>query len=111
MCERNDKLAFTLPKAGGLRWVDSLAIPTDAPRKKSAEQFISYSLEPEVAAGVSRFVQVDTGNRAARDLLPQQLLDDEVVFPPADVLERLVFTAHLGKAEDLYTAGWSRVRG
>ncbi len=108
---RNPNLAFTLPEAGALRWVDSLAIPTDAPRKKSAEAFISYYLQPEVAAGVSTFVQVDTGNRAARDLLPPKLLDDPVVFPPADVLDRLVFTAFLGDAESRYTDGWSKVRG
>lgn len=109
--ERNSKLAFTFPRAGALRRVDSLAIPTDAPRKASAEQFISYYLEPKVSAGVSRSVQVDTGNRAARELLPQQLLDDPVVFPPADVLDRLVFTAFLGDAEALYNDGWDKVRG
>jgi len=109
--ERNPKLAFTFPEAGALRWVDSLAIPTDAPRKKSAEAFISFYLQPEVSAGVSRYVQVDTGNRAARELLPDRLLDDPVVFPPEDVLDRLVFTAYLGADESLYTDGWDRVRG
>jgi spermidine/putrescine-binding protein len=109
--DRNPKLRFTLPEAGALRWVDSMAIPTDAPRKASAEQFISYYLEPEVAASNSRFVQVDTGNAAARKLLPQTLLDDEVVFPPQDVLDRLVFTAYLGPAERLYSDGWDKVRG
>jgi spermidine/putrescine transport system substrate-binding protein len=109
--ERNDKLAFTFPDAGALRWVDSLAIPTDAPRKASAEAFISYYLEPEPSAAVSKYVQVDTGNRAARELLPQSLLDDNVVFPPDDVLDRLVFTAYLGDAEKLYDEGWDRVRG
>ena len=109
--ERNSKLAFTFPEAGALRWVDSLAIPTDAPRQASAEAFISYYLEAETSAGVSEAVQVDTGNRAARELLPQKLLDDPVVFPPEAVLDRLVFTAYLGDAEKLYDEGWDRVRG
>jgi len=107
---RNPKLAFTFPEAGALRWVDSLAIPNDAPRKRAAEEFISYYLEPEVSAGVSRYVQVDTGNAAARDLLPAELLEDPVVFPPDDVLDRLVFTTYLGDAESLYSDGWDRVR-
>jgi spermidine/putrescine transport system substrate-binding protein len=109
--ERNKKLAFTFPAAGALRWVDNLAIPTDAPHKSAAEQFISYYLRPEVAAGVSRAVQVDTGNAAARDLLPASLLNDPVVFPPQEVLDRLVFTEYLGDDEGLYSAGWDRVRG
>jgi spermidine/putrescine transport system substrate-binding protein len=109
--ERNRNLAFTLPAAGALRWVDSLAIPTDAPRKGAAQKFIGYYLRPEVSAAVSEYVQVDTANSAARELLPASLLEDPVVFPPADVLDRLVFTRYLGDDEELYSDGWDRVRG
>jgi spermidine/putrescine transport system substrate-binding protein len=109
--ERNRNLAFTLPAAGALRWVDSLAIPTDAPRKAAAQEFIGFYLRPEVSAAVSNYVQVDTANAAARELLPASLRDDPVVFPPADVLDRLVFTQYLGDDEELYTDGWDRVRG
>ena len=45
---------------------------------------------------------VDTGNAAARDLLPAELLDDPAVFPPDDVLDRLVFTDDLGEDTETY---------
>jgi spermidine/putrescine transport system substrate-binding protein len=109
--ERSRNLAFTLPDAGALRWVDSLAIPTDAPRRAAAEEFIGYYLRPEVSAAVSRYVQVDTANAPARALLPAQLLEDPVVFPSGDVLDRLVFTQFLGDDEELYADGWDEVRG
>jgi spermidine/putrescine-binding protein len=108
--ERNRKLAFVLPDAGALRWVDSLAIPDGAPRKANAETFINYYLEPGPSAKVSEYVQIDNGNEAAYEILPQALKDDPVVFPPADVLDRLQFTEYLGADEKLYNEGWDRVR-
>lgn len=55
-------------------------------------------------------VRVDTGNQAARDFLPDEILNDPVVFPPDEILDRLFFTADLGDAEDLYDEAWKRVQ-
>jgi spermidine/putrescine transport system substrate-binding protein len=108
--EANPNLAFVLPDAGGLRWVDSLAIPVDAPRPKNSLDFINFYLEPEISASNSVAVRVDTGNKAARDFLPDDILDDPVIFPPEEILDRLYFTADLGDAEDLYDEAWKRVQ-
>jgi spermidine/putrescine transport system substrate-binding protein len=108
--EQNPDLGFALPDAGALRWVDSLAVPVDAPRPENAFRFVSFYLEPEVSASNAAAVKVDTGNEAARRFLPQDILDDPVIFPPADVLDRLVFTADLGEDEQLYEDAWGRVQ-
>jgi spermidine/putrescine-binding protein len=107
--ERNPNLEFTLPAEGALRWVDSLAIPVGAPSAANAHRFIDYYLRPEVAARVSEFIQADTGNEAALDLLSDSLRENEVIFPSADVLSSLVFTEDLGDDEDLYVDAWERV--
>jgi spermidine/putrescine transport system substrate-binding protein len=108
--EVNPNLAFTLPSSGALRWVDSMVIPIDAARPASSYSFISFYLEPEVAASNSVFVRVDTGNEAARAFLPEDVLTDPVIFPPDDVLDALVFTADLGEDEELYEDAWLRVQ-
>ena len=47
---RNPNLAYVVPPQGGLRWIDSLCIPTSSPNPDGANTFISYYLEPEVSA-------------------------------------------------------------
>ncbi|HLF42389.1 MAG TPA: spermidine/putrescine ABC transporter substrate-binding protein [Acidimicrobiia bacterium] len=108
--ESNPNLAFVLPESGGLRWVDSLAIPSGSPRPANSLRFIDFYLEPEISASNSVAVRVDTGNKAARDFLPDEILNDPVVFPPDEILDRLFFTADLGDAENLYDAAWKRVQ-
>jgi hypothetical protein len=44
-------------------------------------------------------------------LLDPAVKDNPVIFPPADVLDRLSFTAALGAdAEKPYAEGWRRVQ-
>ena len=109
--ELNAELAFTIPDEGGLRWVDSMAVPADAPHDGNGERFMNFYLEPDVAAEVANSVGVDTGNAAAAELLDSSLLDDPVIFPPPDVLTRVSFTADLGdEVEGLYREAWGRVQ-
>jgi hypothetical protein len=45
-------------------------------------------------------------------LLDADVANDPVIFPPADVLDRLSFTAGLGPdVEKLYVDGWGQVKG
>lgn len=109
--ERNADLAYTVPEEGGLRWIDSLCIPVDAANPDGANRFIEFYLGPQVSAANAVAAQVDTGNEAAREFIPQDVLDDPVIFPPAAEAERLVFVEDLGEANELYAAGWDTVPG
>jgi spermidine/putrescine-binding protein len=109
--ESNPNLDFVLPDAGALRWVDSLSVPVDAPDAKNALTFMNYYLQADVSAKNANFIQYDTANQAATDLLDASVKDNPVIFPPADVLDRLSFTADLGAdTEKLYVDGWARVQ-
>jgi spermidine/putrescine-binding protein len=87
---------FVLPAQGALRWVDSLAVPVNAPNPNNALLFMDFYLQPEISARVSNFIRYDTANAAAVSMLDAGVRDDPIVFPPADVLRRLSFTANLG---------------
>jgi spermidine/putrescine-binding protein len=106
----NGNLEFVIPDAGGTRWVDSMAIPADAANPDGANEMVAFALTPAIAALNSIASQVDTGNRAADAELPEDLLANPSVFPPADVAARLVFLANLGDAEDAYRTAWDSLR-
>jgi len=106
----NPDLEFVLPKQGGLRWVDSLAVPVDASHLDSARTFMNFYLQPEISAANANAIRYDTANKAAVPLLDPDVRNDPVIFPPPDVLARLSFTADLGPdIEALYAKAWAQV--
>ncbi len=109
--EQNPKLEFVLPAQGAMRWIDCLVIPERAPRPGRAHEFISFFLDPASAAVVSAGAKVDTGNAGAFDLIPADVRNNPVIFPPIDVLSKLHFLKDLGEAEKVYTDAWKRIRG
>lgn len=93
------ELAFVIPKEGAVRWFDLMAIPKDAPHPNNAHAFFDYLLRPEVIAKVSDHVGYANANTNATSLLDPELAGNPGVYPPADVVAKLVDPASL--PEDL----------
>ena len=107
----NPDLEFTIPPQGGLRWIDSLCIPTGAANPKGSNEFIEFYLQPEISATNASTSQVDTGNEAALEFVPQEVLDNPVIFPPPETLAVLRFTEDLGpEVNAQYDAAFERVK-
>lgn len=109
--DRNPDLAFVVPDAGGVRWVDLLCIPADAPNPEGANRFVAFYLDARVAAQNAVAIRAETGNAAAIEFLPGEVANDPVISPPPDVAERLVVLQDLGDDEALYNEPWVRIRG
>jgi spermidine/putrescine-binding protein len=108
---KNPKLAFVVPEAGGIRWIDVMCIPKDAPNPEAANRFIAFYLDPKVSAANANALRVDTGNDAAREFVPAEVLADTSAYPDAATQERLVSLRELGDSvTDLYGAAWERLR-
>ncbi len=107
--KRNPHLAWTVPEAGGTRWVDVLCIPRSAPNAKGANRFMAYYLDPKVSAANAAYNLVATGNQAARQFVPEAVLSNPAIYPPDSVASKLAFIEDLGDAEKLYDEAWKRV--
>jgi len=81
-------LAFVLPADGFARFADNVAILRESRRVELAHQWIDYLLRPAVAASIVAATRTATANAGAQRLLPAQVRDDAVLYPPADVLAR-----------------------
>lgn len=106
----NDKIVYVYPKEGANRWVDNLCIPQNAVHADNAYAFINYLLEPEVAAKISQEMGYATPNKAAMPLLPAELRDNPIVYPPADKLQGSEFEVDLGAAQRLYEQYWTKLK-
>ncbi|WP_374601597.1 polyamine ABC transporter substrate-binding protein [Arenimonas sp.] len=88
--ENGIEIAYIIPKEGAVRWVDLMAIPKDAPHPENAHAFIDYLLKPEVAAGIVDYVSYASPNTAAMEHVDPEIAADPGVYPPADVMAKLV---------------------
>lgn len=66
---------WIVPKEGGIMWVDSLVIPTDAPNKEAAKRFVQWMTTPKaqaMLAGKTAFA-ANVPNGAAYALMSPEL--------------------------------------
>jgi spermidine/putrescine-binding protein len=76
--QQDPKFHYVIPAEGTNRFVDVLAIPTNAGHVAAAHRFIDYVLQPEVSKQISDAFPYTNPNGAARKLLsPQQLANPE----------------------------------
>ena len=106
----NPKLEYVIPASGAFSWVDSMAMPKGAPHPKNAEQFMNYILDPKVGAALTNAVNYGSPNKAAEPFISKDILDNPLIYPPADVLAKLPFQKDLGEEEIAYADRWDKVK-
>ena len=87
------EIGFALGKEGGEIWSDYYAIPKDAPHKDAAYALINYLLDPEVNAREALAHGYPVADSRTNDLLPEELLNDPILYPAAEALDALEFGA------------------
>jgi putrescine transport system substrate-binding protein len=105
------QVAYALPKEGSGVWIDSVAIPADAPHPLNAHAFLNYLMEPQVIAAASNAIGFANGNAASRPFVREDLLGDPVVYPPQETRRNLQTPTVRSQAysRDLNRA-WTRVK-
>lgn len=106
----NEAVLYSVPKEGSLTWVDSMCIPKDAPSKYTAEVFMNYIHQPEVAAGITNYVYYASPNEAAEEFILPEILEDPQVYPPQETMDKLTFLEELGEDTELYNAAYQELR-
>ena len=101
---------YFVPKEGSGIWLDSLAIPAQAPHRELAEKFINYILDPHVGAQLSNFNRYPTPNRAARAYVSPDDLNNPAIYPTAEMMGKLEFTHDLGDKTKLYDELWMQIK-
>jgi spermidine/putrescine transport system substrate-binding protein len=86
-------LKFVVPDEGALLWTDCLCIPVGAENPVDAMMLIDHLYDPEVAAGVTDWVQAVSPVPEAKDVLVSQgegeVAKDPLVFPTDEMYTQL----------------------
>jgi spermidine/putrescine transport system substrate-binding protein len=86
--EAEPNLAFTYPAEGFPFYCDCAVILKESGRVELAHKFLDYLLRPPVSARIVQATKTATANRAARDLLPEDVRSNPVLYPPPATYER-----------------------
>ncbi len=98
---------YTIPKEGGVRWVDNMAIPVTAEHPCSAHTMINFLTDAQNGATLTNFVYYASPNDAASEFILPEILEDPGIYPPPEVMAKLEFIPQSGDLgllmQDMFT--------
>lgn len=97
--EQNPAIRAILPKEGAPLWVDSFAIPRDAPSPELASRFIHFMTSPEISALSANTLRYASPNPGARELVEPRLLANEVLYPGPELSAKCRFVDYAPELE------------
>ena len=105
------ELTYSIPREGAIIWLDTMAIPSDAPHPGNAHLFINYILEPEVIAEITNFIFYPNANTASVEFIDEKIVSNPVIYPP-EAVKATLFTArvHSSGYARLQTRAWTRFK-
>ena len=107
----NPHVKFIYPKEGFVIWVDNFVIPTTAPHKDTAYAFINFLLRADVAKAVALSINFPSANIAARNLLPANIRNNPIAYPPKSILKHGSFLLDLPPATlAIYEKYWEELK-
>ncbi len=106
----NEDIQIAVPQEGSALSFDDMAIPAGAQQVELAHKFINFILDPHVAAETTEFIYFLCPNEASYQYLAEEVRSDPILFPPAEVVERLEMIADLGENNVKYTKLWDEIK-
>ena len=110
----NPDIKFVQPEAGMMIWSDEMMIPAMAAHKKNAEELMNFYYDPAIAAQLTAYVQYICPVKGAQqemEKIDKTLVDNELIFPTADLLARTTLFMGLDEATGAkYGAQFAKVK-
>ena len=77
-------------KMGGYMFMDTMAIPADAPHPDNAHKFINYILRGEVHAGLTNAVTYANPNKAATPFVSDEIKNNKTIYMSDEDVKKLI---------------------
>ena len=106
------ELKYVLPEEGSNVWIDSWVIPKNAKNKENAEKWIDFLCRGDIAKKNFDYITYPTPNKAAYDMLDDDIKNNKAVFPDEKELSSCDVYQYLGEdGDELYNELWKEVKG
>lgn len=106
----NDGFAYGWPETGYMKWMDSVAILSDAANVENAKLFMNFIMAPENAAMISNYTMYSNGIVGSEEFMDPELVKAPELNVPEN-LEGAAIEQTLcpPEAQDLYTRIWTEL--
>lgn len=108
--KENPDIKIVMPEEGLYLWQDNLLIPKGAKHKEYAQEFMNFILRPEISKMLSEAFPYTNPNRAAKELLADDIKNNLGIYPPASVYEQGEYLVDLGETTVLYDKIWTEFK-
>lgn len=110
LMDEDENLDYAIPKTGTNKWIDAMCIPYNAENKKEAEMFINFMLDAQNAKQNIDYINYSTPNKAAFELLDEDVKNNPVAYPSDDIINKSEFFIDLGENIKLYDDLWLEIK-
>jgi len=107
--DENDELEYVIPIEGSNLWYDGAVIPRGAKNKLNAEKFIDFICRPDIAARNTEYIGYSTPNKAAFELLDDEMKNDPTYWPDDEILINCEVFYDLGDFITEYDRAWTEI--
>ena len=107
---RGPQFKMVIPKEGVLFFIDNLCIPSNAPNKEIAEQFINFLIRPDNTASNIQTILYAMPNPDAIKLLPDSLKNNSAIFPSDQMIKNMNLNKDQGEFSKNLEKAWTKVK-
>lgn len=105
------KLIYVIPREGSVPFMDTLAIPADAPHYDNALKFLDWVMRPDMAADTANTLGARVGESAAKPLIHKDITGNPAIYPPPAIAAKLVMVGDVPEAFDQQrTRDWTKIK-
>lgn len=108
--QEDPNIRYVYPKEGTMLWMDNLVIPKGAEHVAEAHRLIDFLLRPEIARIIAETLTYASPNAEAVKLMPAELRDNPVIYPPDEELRKGEYTVDIGEAITVYAEYWEKLK-
>ena len=106
--EDQPSVKYVIPEEGTEYWIDSWAIPSQAPHPVAAHEFINWILTPENQGRETSYTYYASAVTGAEEFTPKAIVNDPSIYPPAEVVDELEFARTDADIVQLRADAWNR---
>jgi spermidine/putrescine transport system substrate-binding protein len=106
--EDQPSVKYVIPEEGTEYWIDSWAIPAQAPHPVAAHEFINWILTPENQGRETGYTYYASAVTGAEEFTPRAIVNDPSIYPPAEVVDKLEFARTDADIVQLRADAWNR---
>ena len=105
----NPDLDYVIPIEGSNLWFDSIVIPKNSEHKDSANKFINFLCDPDIALLNTEYIGYSTVNSETLKKLPEEIKNNKIYWPTDNEFARCEIFHDLGGFIKNYDMIWTEI--